>query len=179
VNLNCGLDGLAIMPTRDGRWRTWVFLLICSGKRGALCRVPALIPYVAGRKGELINFPLWRAGWCRPWSFSGSHLSPAQVFYWATWRSGGWVCTGRYRGDRFAQEIVLVYHGRHLCWRNPSVIVQVASFKLTRAPGCFRMAPIHHYLSLTQGWPEPRVIVPPGGASGLLTVILVLIGLAP
>ena len=53
-----------------------------------------------------------------------------------------------------------------------SVVIQVASFKLT-GRRVFRMAPIHHHFEL-KGWPEPRVIV----RFWIITVILVLIGLA-
>jgi phospho-N-acetylmuramoyl-pentapeptide-transferase len=53
-----------------------------------------------------------------------------------------------------------------------SVIIQVASFKLT-GQRVFRMAPIHHHYEL-KGWPEPRIIV----RFWIITVILVLIGLA-
>jgi phospho-N-acetylmuramoyl-pentapeptide-transferase len=38
-----------------------------------------------------------------------------------------------------------------------SVIIQVASFKLT-GKRIFRMAPLHHHFEL-KGWPEPKVIV--------------------
>ena len=53
-----------------------------------------------------------------------------------------------------------------------SVVIQVASFKLT-GKRVFRMAPIHHHFEL-KGWPEPRVIV----RFWIITVILVLVGLA-
>jgi len=53
-----------------------------------------------------------------------------------------------------------------------SVVIQVASFKLT-GHRVFRMAPIHHHFEL-KGWPEPRVIV----RFWIITVILVLVGLA-
>jgi len=53
-----------------------------------------------------------------------------------------------------------------------SVVIQVASFKLT-GKRVFRMAPIHHHFEL-KGWPEPRVIV----RFWIITVVLVLIGLA-
>ena len=53
-----------------------------------------------------------------------------------------------------------------------SVIIQVASFKLT-GKRVFRMAPIHHHFEL-KGWAEPKVIV----RFWIITVILVLIGLA-
>jgi UDP-N-acetylmuramyl pentapeptide phosphotransferase/UDP-N-acetylglucosamine-1-phosphate transferase len=53
-----------------------------------------------------------------------------------------------------------------------SVVIQVASFKLT-GKRVFRMAPIHHHFEL-KGWPEPRVIV----RFWIITVVLVLVGLA-
>ncbi|MEL6215172.1 MAG: phospho-N-acetylmuramoyl-pentapeptide-transferase, partial [Pseudomonadota bacterium] len=53
-----------------------------------------------------------------------------------------------------------------------SVIIQVASFKLT-GKRVFRMAPLHHHYEL-KGWPEPKVIV----RFWIITVILVLVGLA-
>jgi phospho-N-acetylmuramoyl-pentapeptide-transferase len=53
-----------------------------------------------------------------------------------------------------------------------SVIIQVASFKLT-GRRVFRMAPLHHHFEL-KGWAEPKVIV----RFWIITVILVLIGLA-
>jgi phospho-N-acetylmuramoyl-pentapeptide-transferase len=53
-----------------------------------------------------------------------------------------------------------------------SVIIQVASFKLT-GKRVFRMAPLHHHFEL-KGWAEPKIIV----RFWIITVILVLIGLA-
>jgi phospho-N-acetylmuramoyl-pentapeptide-transferase len=53
-----------------------------------------------------------------------------------------------------------------------SVIIQVASFKLT-GRRVFRMAPLHHHFEL-KGWAEPKVIV----RFWIITVILVLVGLA-
>jgi phospho-N-acetylmuramoyl-pentapeptide-transferase len=70
------------------------------------------------------------------------------------------------------QEIVLMIMGGVFVVETLSVIIQVASFKLT-GKRVFRMAPIHHHFEL-KGWPEPRVIV----RFWIITVILVLIGLA-
>jgi phospho-N-acetylmuramoyl-pentapeptide-transferase len=70
------------------------------------------------------------------------------------------------------QELVLVVMGGVFVMETLSVIIQVASFKLT-GKRIFRMAPIHHHFEL-QGWPEPRVIV----RFWIITVILVLVGLA-
>lgn len=70
------------------------------------------------------------------------------------------------------QEIVLFIMGGVFVMETVSVILQVASFKLT-GKRIFRMAPIHHHFEL-KGWPEPRVIV----RFWIITFILVLIGLA-
>ena len=70
------------------------------------------------------------------------------------------------------QELVLVIMGGVFVMETVSVMLQVASFKLT-GRRIFRMAPLHHHFEL-KGWPEPRVIV----RFWIVTVILVLIGLA-
>jgi phospho-N-acetylmuramoyl-pentapeptide-transferase len=70
------------------------------------------------------------------------------------------------------QEIVLFIMGGVFVVETLSVILQVASFKLT-GKRLFRMAPLHHHFEL-KGWPEPRVIV----RFWIVTVLLVLVGLA-
>ena len=70
------------------------------------------------------------------------------------------------------QEIVFFIIGGIFVLETVSVILQVASFKLT-GKRIFRMAPIHHHYEL-KGWPEPRVIV----RFWIITVMLVLFGLA-
>ena len=69
-------------------------------------------------------------------------------------------------------EIVLFIMGGIFVMETASVILQVASFKLT-GKRIFRMAPLHHHFEL-KGWPEPRVIV----RFWIITVMLVLFGLA-
>jgi phospho-N-acetylmuramoyl-pentapeptide-transferase len=69
-------------------------------------------------------------------------------------------------------EIVLFIMGGIFVLETVSVMIQVASFKLT-GRRVFRMAPIHHHFEL-KGWPEPRVIV----RFWIITVMLVLFGLA-
>ena len=54
-------------------------------------------------------------------------------------------------------ELVLAIVGGLFVLETISVIVQVASFKLT-GKRVLRMAPIHHHFELS-GWPEPKVIV--------------------
>ena len=70
------------------------------------------------------------------------------------------------------QELVLLIMGGVFVMETVSVILQVASFKLT-GKRIFRMAPLHHHFEL-KGWPEPRVIV----RFWVITVVLVLIGLS-
>ncbi|MDX1657011.1 MAG: phospho-N-acetylmuramoyl-pentapeptide-transferase, partial [Candidatus Competibacteraceae bacterium] len=70
------------------------------------------------------------------------------------------------------QELVLVIMGGVFVMETVSVILQVASFRLT-GRRIFRMAPLHHHFEL-KGWPEPRVIV----RFWIITVVLVLVGLA-
>jgi len=55
------------------------------------------------------------------------------------------------------QEVVLALVGGLFVVEALSVIVQVASFKLT-GKRVFRMAPIHHHFELI-GWSEPKIIV--------------------
>jgi len=70
------------------------------------------------------------------------------------------------------QEFVFLVMSGVFVMETVSVILQVASFKLT-GRRIFRMAPLHHHFEL-KGWPEPRVIV----RFWIITVILVLVGLA-
>ena len=70
------------------------------------------------------------------------------------------------------QELVLVVMGGVFVAETVSVILQVASYKLTKRR-IFRMAPLHHHYEL-KGWPEPKIIV----RFWIVTLILVLIGLS-
>mgnify|MGYP001570406614 CR=1 FL=1 len=70
------------------------------------------------------------------------------------------------------QELVLLIMGGVFVMETVSVILQVASFKLT-GKRIFHMAPLHHHFEL-QGWPEPRVIV----RFWIITFMLVLVGLS-
>lgn len=53
-----------------------------------------------------------------------------------------------------------------------SVMVQVASFKLT-GKRVFLMAPIHHHYE-KKGWPEPKIIV----RFWIISILLALVGLS-
>jgi phospho-N-acetylmuramoyl-pentapeptide-transferase len=70
------------------------------------------------------------------------------------------------------QELVALLMGGVFVLETASVILQVASFKLT-GKRIFRMAPIHHHFEL-KGWAEPKVIV----RFWIISLLLVLAGLA-
>jgi len=165
VNLTDGLDGLAILPTVmvGGALGMFAYLSGHSGFAEYLS-----IPYVPG-VGELIIFcgALVGAGL----GFLWFNTYPAQVFMGDV----GALALGAALGIvavLVRQELVLFIMGGVFVMETVSVILQVASFKLT-GKRIFRMAPLHHHFEL-KGWPEPRVIV----RFWIVTVILVLIGLA-
>jgi len=70
------------------------------------------------------------------------------------------------------QEIVLFIMGGVFVVETLSVIIQVASFKLT-GKRVFRMAPLHHHFEL-KGWKETQVVV----RFWIITMMLVLVGLS-
>lgn len=165
VNLTDGLDGLAIMPTVMVAAALAVFAY-ASGH--ASFAEYLLIPYVPGA-GELIIFcgAIVGAGL----GFLWFNTYPAQVFMGDV----GALALGAALGVVAVivrQELILVIMGGVFVAETVSVILQVASFKLT-GRRIFRMAPLHHHFEL-KGWPEPRVIV----RFWIITVVLVLIGLA-
>jgi len=165
VNLTDGLDGLAIMPT-----------VLVGGALGIFAYVTGNvnfsgyldIPYVAGT-GEILVFCTSLAG--AGLGFLWFNTYPAQVFMGDI----GALSLGAALGVVAVvvrQEIVLAIMGGVFVVETLSVIIQVASFKLT-GKRVFRMAPLHHHFEL-KGWAEPKVIV----RFWIITVILVLIGLA-
>ncbi|MGY8872928.1 MAG: phospho-N-acetylmuramoyl-pentapeptide-transferase [Pseudomonadales bacterium] len=165
VNLTDGLDGLAIMPTVMVAGALAVFAYLSGHIRFADY---LHIPYIAG-SGELIVFcgAIVGAGL----GFLWFNTYPAQVFMGDV----GALALGAALGTVAVvvrQELVLVIMGGVFVMETVSVILQVASYKLT-GRRIFRMAPIHHHFEL-KGWPEPRVIV----RFWIITVILVLVGLA-
>jgi len=165
VNLTDGLDGLAIMPT-----------VLVSGALGVFA-------YLAGNKvfSEYLGIPsIPGAGElaivCGALSGAGLgflwfNTYPAQVFMGDV----GALAIGAALAAIAVivrQEIVLLVMGGVFVMETASVMIQVASFKLT-GKRVFRMAPIHHHFEL-KGWPEPRVIV----RFWIISVVLVLVGLA-
>ncbi len=165
VNLTDGLDGLAIMPTVLVACALGVFAY-ASGN--AVFSSYLQIPAVPGA-GELIIICAAIAG--AGLGFLWFNTYPAMVFMGDI----GALALGAVLGTIAVivrQELVLVIMGGIFVIETLSVMIQVASFKLT-GKRVFRMAPIHHHFEL-KGWPEPRVIV----RFWIISVILVLVGLA-
>ncbi len=165
VNLTDGLDGLAINPTVLVGGALGVFAYATGNFNFATYLG---IPFVPG-VGEVVIFcgALVGAGL----GFLWFNAYPAQVFMGDV----GALALGAALGILAVvtrQEIVLFIMAGVFVMETVSVILQVASYKLT-GRRIFRMAPLHHHFEL-KGWPEPRVIV----RFWIITVILVLIGLA-
>ena len=164
-NLTDGLDGLAILPTV----LVGTALGLIAYLTGNVNFAEYLqIPYVAG-SGELSVFCGAIAG--AGLGFLWFNTYPAQVFMGDV----GALALGAALGTVAVitrHEIVFFIMGGIFVLETVSVILQVASFKLT-GRRLFRMAPIHHHYEL-KGWPEPRVIV----RFWIITVMLVLFGLA-
>jgi phospho-N-acetylmuramoyl-pentapeptide-transferase len=165
VNLTDGLDGLAILPTvMVGAALGLIAYLVGHVEFSQYLQ----IPYIPAA-GELAVFcgALIGAGL----GFLWFNTYPAQVFMGDV----GALALGAALGVVAVivrHEIVLFIMGGLFVLETASVILQVASYKLT-GKRIFRMAPIHHHFEL-KGWPEPRVIV----RFWIITLVLVLIGLS-
>ena len=165
VNLTDGLDGLAIMPTVLVAAALGVFAY-ASGN--SVFSQYLQIPSIPGA-GELSIFCAAIAG--AGLGFLWFNTYPAMVFMGDI----GALALGAALGTIAVivrQEMILVVMGGIFVVETLSVMMQVASFKLT-GRRIFRMAPIHHHFEL-KGWPEPRVIV----RFWIVSVVLVLVGLA-
>jgi phospho-N-acetylmuramoyl-pentapeptide-transferase len=165
VNLTDGLDGLAIMPTVLVAAALGIFAY-ASGN--AVFSEYLQIPAIPGA-GEITIFCAAIAG--AGLGFLWFNTYPAMVFMGDI----GALALGAVLGTIAVivrQEAILVLMGGIFVIETLSVMIQVASFKLT-GRRVFRMAPIHHHFEL-KGWPEPRVIV----RFWIISVMLVLVGLA-
>lgn len=165
VNLTDGLDGLAIMPTVMVAGALAVFAYLSGNVNFASY---LHIPYVAG-SGELVVIcgSIIGAGL----GFLWFNAYPAQVFMGDV----GALALGAVLGVMAVivrQEIVLFIMGGVFVMETVSVMLQVASFKLT-GRRIFRMAPIHHHYEL-KGWPETKVVV----RFWIISFMLVLVGLS-
>ncbi len=165
VNLTDGLDGLATVPV--------VIVALCF----------MIIAYLVGNytfanylqihhvqgAGELAVFCGALVGACL--GFLWFNAPPAQVFMGDT----GSLALGSALGTIsviIKHEIVLAIVGGLFVVETLSVIIQVASFKLT-GKRVFRMAPIHHHFEKL-GWSEATVVI----RFWIIACILGLIGLS-
>jgi phospho-N-acetylmuramoyl-pentapeptide-transferase len=165
VNLTDGLDGLAIMPTAMIAGALGIFAY-AMGRADFSSYL--LMPHIPGA-GELtvICAAIVGAGL----GFLWFNAYPAEVFMGDV----GALALGAALGAIaiiVRQEIVLAIMGGVFVIETLSVMIQVASFKLT-GRRVFRMAPIHHHYEL-KGWKENQVVV----RFWIITMLLVLFGLA-
>jgi phospho-N-acetylmuramoyl-pentapeptide-transferase len=165
VNLTDGLDGLAIMPTVMVAGALAIFSYVA----GHLVFARYLgIPYIPGA-GELAVFCAAMAG--AGLGFLWFNAYPAEVFMGDV----GALALGAALGVVAVivrQEIVLFVMGGVFVVETLSVMLQVASFKLT-GKRIFRMAPLHHHYEL-KGWKENQVVV----RFWIISMMLVLVGLS-
>jgi len=165
VNLTDGLDGLAIVP-----------VMIAAGSFGLIAYIIGnkiytgylVLPYIPGA-GELAVFCGALVG--ASLGFLWFNAPPAMVFMGDT----GSLSVGGALGAIAVitkQEFVLAIVGGLFVLETVSVVVQVASFKLT-GRRVFRMAPLHHHFE-EKGWAEPTVVI----RFWIIALILALAGLA-
>jgi phospho-N-acetylmuramoyl-pentapeptide-transferase len=165
VNLTDGLDGLAIMPTVMIASALAVFAYV-TGHAGFSRYLG--FPFISGA-GELAVFCGAIAG--AGLAFLWFNAYPAEVFMGDV----GALALGAALGIValvVRQEIVLLIMGGVFVVETLSVMIQVASFKLT-GKRVFRMAPLHHHYEL-KGWKENQVVV----RFWIITMMLVLFGLS-
>jgi phospho-N-acetylmuramoyl-pentapeptide-transferase len=165
VNLTDGLDGLAIVPVMIAGAS---FGLITYLVGNTVFANYLQIHYVAG-SGELVVFcgALLGAGI----GFLWFNAPPAMVFMGDT----GSLSLGGALGTISVivkHELVLAIIGGLFVLETVSVMVQVASFKLT-GKRVFRMAPLHHHYE-KKGWKEPTIVI----RFWIVAVILALAGLS-
>jgi phospho-N-acetylmuramoyl-pentapeptide-transferase len=165
VNLTDGLDGLAIVP-----------VMIAAGSFGFIAYIVGnqnfadylLVDFVPGT-GELsvLCGALIGAGL----GFLWFNAPPAQIFMGDT----GSLALGGALGSiavATKHELVLAIIGGLFLLETVSVIVQVASFRLT-GKRVFKMAPIHHHFEQI-GWTESQVVI----RFWIIAFVLALIGLS-
>ncbi|MEX6724086.1 phospho-N-acetylmuramoyl-pentapeptide-transferase [Parapedomonas caeni] len=165
VNLTDGLDGLAIMPVIIAAVTFGIIAYVIGNAKFATY----LQLHAVSGAGELLVFcaALVGAGLAFLWF----NAPPAMVFMGDT----GSLALGGALGAIAVitnHEIVLAIVGGLFVLEAVSVIVQVASFKLT-GKRVFRMAPIHHHYE-EKGWAESTIVI----RFWIIALVLALIGLS-
>lgn len=165
VNFTDGLDGLAIVPVMIAAATFGVIAYLVGSEKFATY---LQIHHVNGTAelavicGALIGAGL---------GFLWFNAPPAMIFMGDT----GSLALGGALGAiavAIKHEIVLAIVGGLFVLETLSVIIQVASFKLT-GKRVFRMAPLHHHYE-QKGWKESTVVI----RFWIISVILALIGLS-
>jgi phospho-N-acetylmuramoyl-pentapeptide-transferase len=165
VNLTDGLDGLAIVPTMIAAG-CFAFIAYMVGNLNFatylqlhhIPRADELTVFCGAMVGASLGF-LW------------FNAPPAMVFMGDT----GSLSIGGALGTISVvtkHELVLAIIGGLFVLEAVSVIVQVASFKLT-GRRVFRMAPLHHHFE-QKGWEEPTIVI----RFWIIASILAIAGLA-
>ena len=165
VNITDGLDGLAIVPVMIAAAS---FGLIVYLVGNAVFAEYLQVHFVKGT-GELavICGALVGAGL----GFLWFNAPPAMIFMGDT---GSLALGGALGAIAVAvkHEIVLAIIGGLFVLETASVIVQVASFKMT-GKRVFAMAPLHHHFE-QKGWKEPTIVI----RFWIIAFVLALIGLS-
>jgi phospho-N-acetylmuramoyl-pentapeptide-transferase len=165
VNLTDGLDGLAIGPVMTSALTLGVLTYVAGHAQFSSYLGVA---YVSGA-GELavLSATVLGAGL----GFLWYNTYPAQIFMGDV----GSLSLGGALGILAVlskHEILLALVGGIFVLEAVSVILQVASFKLT-GKRIFAMAPIHHHYE-KRGWSEPKIIV----RFWIISVLLALVALS-
>jgi phospho-N-acetylmuramoyl-pentapeptide-transferase len=165
VNLTDGLDGLAIVPVMIA---AGCFGFIAYLVGNAIYSDYLQIQYIQGT-GELAVFCGALVG--ASLGFLWFNAPPAMVFMGDT----GSLSVGGALGAISVvtkHELVLAIIGGLFVLETVSVMVQVASFKLT-GKRVFAMAPLHHHFE-KKGWAEPTIVI----RFWIIAFVLALIGLS-
>lgn len=165
VNITDGLDGLATVPVMIAA-ATYGLIVYLVGN--FIYSAYLGLPYVPGA-GELaiICGGIIGAGL----GFLWFNAPPAAIFMGDT---GSLALGGAIGSIAVAakHEVVLAIVGGLFVLEGLSVMIQIASFKLT-GKRVFKMAPIHHHFEQL-GWKESTIVI----RFWIISVILALIGLA-
>ena len=165
VNLTDGLDGLAIVPVMIA---AGCFGLISYLVGNTVFSSYLQLHYIEGA-GELAVFCGALVG--ASLGFLWFNAPPAMVFMGDT----GSLAVGGALGAISIvtkHELVLAIIGGLFVLETASVIIQVASFKLT-GRRVFAMAPLHHHFE-KKGWAESTIVI----RFWIIAVVLALFGLA-
>lgn len=165
VNITDGLDGLATVPVTVAACCFMVFTYLVGSEKFAdylqvhyVENAAELAVFCGAIVGATLGF-LW------------FNAPPAEVFMGDT----GSLSLGGALGVTAVitkHEIVLAIVGGLFVAETLSVIIQVASFKLT-GKRVFRMAPLHHHFE-KHGWAETKIVI----RFWIIAIVLALIGLS-